>query len=87
MDHIDQVLGAAQLYESQKPGGKYAKGILKSSGKVGQPDQEELDMMDGDMLEEQQTMGDNLDELESKPKAQPAPPKSTSKQQAPKHLP
>lgn len=87
MDHIDQVLGAAQLHESQKPGGKYAKGILKSSNKVGQPDQEELDMMDGDMLEEQQTMGDNLDELESKPKARPATPKSTSKQQAPKHLP
>ena len=39
--------------ESQKPGGKYSKGILKSSGKPGQVDQEELDMMDGDMLEEQ----------------------------------
>ena len=81
------MLGAAQLYETQKPGGKYAKGILKSAGKVGQPDQEELDMMDGDMLEEQQAMGDSLDELESKPKAQPAPPRRTNKQQAPKRLP
>lgn len=35
-------------------------------------------MMDGDMLEEQQTMGDNLDELESKPKA-PAPAKPPMK--------
>lgn len=61
------------LDDPQKAGGKYAKGMLKSSGKAGQPDQEELDMMDGDMLEEQQTMGDSLDELESKPKVQAAP--------------
>jgi len=38
LDNIDQVLGAAQLYESQKSGGKYAQGILKSSSKSGKPD-------------------------------------------------
>lgn len=74
--------------ESRKPGGKYAKGILKSAGKPGQVDQEELDMMDGDMLEEQQTMGDNFDEAEAKPSKVQAKAAKPAKQvqQTPKHL-